>query len=121
GLFVLPVRVYRAAEAFELPDTPEYQGCRSWVDQGRALPTEGEPVLDDAAFADLRHSLALLLTPTAAAGRGYGQQPVCARSFRCQPGPAGALATGTGGTLFDGTGQQTGGQQQGWQQLAGGA
>jgi hypothetical protein len=68
GLYVLPVRVYRAAEAFELPDTPEYQGCRSWVDLGRGLPTAGAtPVLDDAAFADLRHSLSLLLTPTALA------------------------------------------------------
>lgn len=68
GLFVLPVRVYRAAEAFELPDTPDYQGCRSWVDLGRDLPTAGAtPVLEDAAFADLQHSLALLLTPTALA------------------------------------------------------
>ncbi len=36
GLFVLVVRVYRAAQAIELPETPEYAGCRSWVDLGQA-------------------------------------------------------------------------------------
>src|SRR5205807_4987516 len=40
GLFVMPVRVYRAAQAFELPDTAYYQGCRSWVELERELPTE---------------------------------------------------------------------------------
>src|SRR5260370_41067395 len=32
GLFVLPVRVYRAAQTVELPDTAYYQGCRSWLE-----------------------------------------------------------------------------------------
>ena len=48
GLYVLPVRVYRAAEVFELADTPYYAGCRSWVELERALPTTGAaPVLTD--------------------------------------------------------------------------
>jgi hypothetical protein len=68
GLFVLPVRVYRAAEAIELPDTPYYQGCRSWVELERELPTEGAtPVLSEERMRDLRQSLDLLLNPTALA------------------------------------------------------
>lgn len=66
GLFVLPVRVYRAAHIVELPDTPTYQGCRSWVDLERDLPTEGAtPVLSDLMIEDLHRSLDLLLNPTA--------------------------------------------------------
>jgi hypothetical protein len=68
GLFVMPVRVYRAAQAFELPDTAYYQGCRSWVELERELPTEGAtPVLTEAQMRDLRQSLDLLLNPTARA------------------------------------------------------
>jgi hypothetical protein len=68
GLYVLSVRVYRAAQAFELPETPYYAGCRSWVELERELPTEGStPVLDDDAFADLRRTLDTLLEPTALA------------------------------------------------------
>ena len=65
GLFILPVRVYRAA-THELPDTAHYEGCRSWVELERGLPTEGPvPVLNDAAMHDLHQSLDLLLNPTA--------------------------------------------------------
>jgi hypothetical protein len=68
GLFVLPVRVYRAAEAFEIPETAYYHGCRSWVELERALPTEGAtPVLDQQAMRDLHHNLDVLLNPTALA------------------------------------------------------
>jgi hypothetical protein len=68
GLNVLPVRVYRAAEAVELPDTAYYAGCRSWVELERELPTDGAaPVLDDAAFNDLLQTLDRLLNPTALA------------------------------------------------------
>jgi hypothetical protein len=57
GLFVLAVRVYRRSEAVELVETPEYAGCKSWVQLGHELPTEGAtPILDDAAFAEvMRH------------------------------------------------------------------
>ncbi len=68
GLFVLPVRVYRAAQVIELPDSAYYQGCRSWVELERELPTEGAtPVLTDAQMEDLHRSLDLLLNPTALA------------------------------------------------------
>jgi hypothetical protein len=66
GLFVLPVRVWRAAQSFELPDTEYYQGCRSWVELERELPTDGAtPVKTEEAMHDLHRSLDLLLNPTA--------------------------------------------------------
>jgi hypothetical protein len=68
GLYVMPVRVYRAAQAFELPVTTAYEGCRSWVELDRALPIDGAtPVLDDASYRDLERSLDILLNPTALA------------------------------------------------------
>ena len=66
GLYVLPVRVYRAAQVVDLADTAYYAGCRSWVELERELPTEGAtPVLDEAAFRDLLVTLEGVLKPTA--------------------------------------------------------
>lgn len=68
GLYVLPVRVYRAAAVHELPDTADYQGCRSWVELAHGLPTDGAtPVLSDRDMRDVQQSLSLLLNPTALA------------------------------------------------------
>ena len=68
GLYVLSVRVYRAPQAHEIADTAEYQGCKSWVALDAPLSTDGSvPVLDDAAYHDVQHSLDLLLNPTALA------------------------------------------------------
>jgi hypothetical protein len=68
GLYVLPVRVHRAAVPMELPETPAYAGCRTWVELDREIPTAGAtPVLDDKAFADLLETLDRRLTPTALA------------------------------------------------------
>jgi hypothetical protein len=68
GIYVLPVRVYRAAEFYDLPDTVEYQGCRSWVELDRDLSTEGAvPVLPESAIRDLHQQLDLLLKPSALA------------------------------------------------------
>ncbi len=68
GLYVMPVRVYRARQVFELPDTAHYAGCRSWVELERELPTEGaSPVLADEPFQDLLRQLNALLNPTALA------------------------------------------------------
>jgi hypothetical protein len=65
GLYVLPVRVFRAAQSFELPDTAAYAGCKSWVELDRALPTDGAtPVLDDAAFREVSRTLDEFLQPT---------------------------------------------------------
>jgi hypothetical protein len=56
GLHVLLVRVYRVPQAFELADTPEYAGCRSWVELERALPMDGAtPVLTEEAFEKTQH------------------------------------------------------------------
>ena len=67
GLYVLSVRVYRAA-AVELPETAYYAGCRSWVELERELTAEdADPVLSDAAFADVRRRLDDVLQPTALA------------------------------------------------------
>lgn len=68
GLYVLPVRVYRATGALELPELPEYAGCRSWVTLTEALPTAGAtPVLGAEAMRELTQSLDLLLNPSALA------------------------------------------------------
>uniref|UniRef100_A0A7C2JZQ9 DUF1802 family protein n=1 Tax=Schlesneria paludicola TaxID=360056 RepID=A0A7C2JZQ9_9PLAN len=49
GLFALVVRVYRRPEPWRLVESPRFAGCRSWVDLGRDLPTDGcRPVLSDA-------------------------------------------------------------------------
>lgn len=66
GLFVMPVRVFRAATPHEFHELPAYQGCRSWVELKQDLSTEGAvPVLSDQAIEDLHRSLDLLLNPIA--------------------------------------------------------
>jgi hypothetical protein len=68
GLFVMPVRVYRALQPTELVETGAYAGCRTWVELERELPTEGAvPVLNDTDFSALRRQLDQLLNPTALA------------------------------------------------------
>jgi hypothetical protein len=68
GFFVLPVRVYRAVQIVEIPDTPYYAGCRSWVDLEQELPTDGAaPVLGEPPFHTLLRTLDQLLQPTATA------------------------------------------------------
>jgi hypothetical protein len=66
GLFVLPLRVYRVPETFEIADTAYYAGCKSWVELEKELPTAGAvPVLDDDDFRRVMRMLDLLLQPTA--------------------------------------------------------
>ncbi len=68
GLFVLPVRVYKAAQTFDLPETGHYAGCRSWVELEREMPTDGAaPVLSDEAYQEVLIRLDRLLKPTALA------------------------------------------------------
>jgi hypothetical protein len=68
GLFVLPVRVWKAPQGTELPETPSYAGCKSWVDLGTGLSTEAStPVLGDAEFSRFMSTLERLLEPTALA------------------------------------------------------
>ncbi len=68
GLYVMPLRVYRAARAYEIAERPEYQGCHSWVELEEELDDAGAtPVRDAEALRDLHRSLDLLLRPTALA------------------------------------------------------
>jgi len=58
GLFVLAVRVYRAATAHVLPETPQYAGCKSWVELGRDLDSShAVAVMGDDAFAAVTAAL----------------------------------------------------------------
>jgi hypothetical protein len=48
---VLILRVYRRPEPMLIGNTPQYDGCVSWVDLAEPLPTAGcTPVLSDAEF-----------------------------------------------------------------------
>jgi hypothetical protein len=68
GLFVLAVRAYRAPRSFDLVETSDYAGCKSWVTLEQPLPTKGStPVLSDERYCDVAKSLDLLLRPTARA------------------------------------------------------
>ena len=62
GVHVMTVRVYRRPAVITVQNTPNYDGCVSWVDLDSALPTDGcSPVLSDAEFgarlADIRERL----------------------------------------------------------------
>jgi hypothetical protein len=67
GLHVLPARVYAVPAPIEVPDRPEYDGCRTWVDLGQDIAATGAPVLSDRAFADVLEAIDRAIHPTAAA------------------------------------------------------
>lgn len=67
GLYVLPVRVNAAPAPVDLPNRPEYDGCKTWVDFGTEIPSAGTPVLSDRAFADVLEEVDRALHPTARA------------------------------------------------------
>ena len=51
GLFVLAVRTYFLPDPIDVPELPEYAGCRTWVHLDRDVPTdEGLSVLTDEEF-----------------------------------------------------------------------
>lgn len=53
GLFVLTVRVYRLPAPVDLPERPEYAGCKTWVELDTLVATDSAvPVISDEAFAD---------------------------------------------------------------------
>lgn len=53
GLFALPVRVYCLPQPLELPNSPHFAGCRSWVDLPTEFSTEPlQPVLDDQRYKE---------------------------------------------------------------------
>jgi hypothetical protein len=62
GLFVLPVRVWRATAPADVVERSEYAGCKTWVELDGELLTAGAiPVHDDAAFAKFQRELQLRL------------------------------------------------------------
>jgi hypothetical protein len=66
GLFALPVRVYRMPAALELVESPEYEGCKTWVSLERELTKEGAmPVLDSRPYAEILEEIDGILNPTA--------------------------------------------------------
>ena len=53
-LTVLVLRVHLLNEPVELPYSPLYGGCKSWIELGENVSTAGSrPALDDEAFAGL--------------------------------------------------------------------
>ena len=64
GLYVLPTRVYSAVRPVEMPNRPEYDGCKTWVDFGAEISAVGTPVLSDRAFADVLEATDRAIHPT---------------------------------------------------------
>jgi hypothetical protein len=51
GLFLIVTRVHRVGTPFEIPNSPHFAGCRSWVELPDDLPTgDLKPVLSDDEF-----------------------------------------------------------------------
>lgn len=52
ALYVLVLRVFKLADPVSIAETPEYTGCRSWVELKEDISTEdSSPVLTDEEFA----------------------------------------------------------------------
>ncbi len=69
GLFALLVRVGRVPRPIELPNTPYYDGCKSWVELEQEPPTEGsQPVLIDSEFEKRREAIRVALHSVSRAG-----------------------------------------------------
>jgi len=63
GLFVLTVRVSALPEPVEVPDRPEYAGCKTWVELTDDVPIDGaKPVLSDEAFVSYSAAVSAALT-----------------------------------------------------------
>lgn len=53
NIFALAARVFRLTVPVDLPNLPEYGGCKSWIELAQTIATsEAAPVLDDAVFAE---------------------------------------------------------------------
>lgn len=62
GLVVLAVRVHRVPRPYDIEDTTEYQGCRSWVELEDELDTAGStPVMADRDFQAVLATLAAVV------------------------------------------------------------
>ncbi len=66
GLSVLLVRAFLPPQPIDLPDSPHFAGCHSWVDLPSPLPTKDlQPVLTDEQFAAQAETVGRLLTDPA--------------------------------------------------------
>lgn len=66
GLTLLAVRIYRRTPPQRIIVTPEYEGCKTWVELQSPLSAEDlQPALDDAAFEAFQQRLTKLapITP----------------------------------------------------------
>ena len=64
NVFALAVRVYRLPQPIELPVSPAYAGCKSWIELERDIDTrEARPVLDDIVFAQQLERFRTALNP----------------------------------------------------------
>jgi hypothetical protein len=53
-LYILLLRTYKLPQAQEIPYSPEYGGCKSWIDLAQDIDLQGaEPVLSDSAYTQL--------------------------------------------------------------------
>lgn len=70
NIFAIAVRVYRLPLAIELPMSPAYGGCKSWVELEKDIVTSAaQPVLDQQAFDHKLNRFLAAMNPTS-------QQPV---------------------------------------------
>jgi len=52
GIFAIALRVSRLAQVVEIPNLPQYGGCKSWIDLAVDPSLDrAQPVLDERAFA----------------------------------------------------------------------
>ena len=62
GLWVLAIRVYRSNEGRQIPELPQYAGCKSWVPLDVEIPMEGlAPVLNQEQSRTRLESLASVI------------------------------------------------------------
>ena len=53
NIFAMAVRVFRLPNAIELPNAPDYAGCKSWINLEREIVVDdAKPVLTDKIFAE---------------------------------------------------------------------
>lgn len=58
GLFLLIARIYKTAELTELPNSPHFAGCRTWVELPQPIPTTDlTPAVSDERFQELRSQI----------------------------------------------------------------
>jgi hypothetical protein len=66
SIFALAVRVFRLCPPVELPLSPSYAGCKSWIELEQDIDTrDARPVLDDEAFAGKLAQFRAALNPVA--------------------------------------------------------